>query len=135
VHEEDNVKTVLADSSSSAPAARAREMGVNRYQLLRDFDFTPADEYWSETGPVWAEARRAWREKLARSDELRVATKCGDTPVYQAMFSYAEKLRGETAPTKDEIRVFVDDLLECVTGSPGSTVAESVRLGPGGRRD
>ncbi len=115
VHEEDNVKTVLPSASAPVATARARESGVNRYERLEGFDFGPADAYWAETAPLWTEVRRAWTEKLASSSEVRISTRCGDTPVYVALFGYAEKLRGDAPPAPAEIRTYVGELIDCIT--------------------
>lgn len=115
VHEEDNLKTVLSPSPAGEPSAKAREVGVNRYDLLEGFDFGPANEYWRATGPLWAEVRSAWDAKLASSRELDIATTCDGTPVYVGLFTYAEKLQGDAPPSQDEMRAHVTELVDCVT--------------------
>ncbi|MDG2306144.1 MAG: hypothetical protein P8R42_16140 [Candidatus Binatia bacterium] len=114
VHEEDNRKTVLP-SATEPRKERARELGVNRYERLQGFDFTASDDYWRTTAPFWAEVRRGWNEKLAASAELDLATKCRDEAVYMSLFGYAQKMQGEAPPSREEIAVFVDDLVTCVT--------------------
>ncbi len=113
IHEEDNLKTVLPEATAPA-TAKAREIGVNRYERVRDFDFSASDAYWAATGPLWAEVRRAWTERLSQSDDLRIATKCGDTPVYMALFGYAQKFEGQTPPSADETRAYVGELIDCI---------------------
>src|SRR5262249_32300656 len=54
VHEQDNLKLVFANG---ATRRLAREMGVDRYERVRDFDFTAADAYWNATSSFWAAVR------------------------------------------------------------------------------
>ena len=115
VHEEDNLKVVLPDSSQSSQKVRSREKGVNRYELIEGFDFSGSDAYWEETGPLWKEVRRAWAQKFASTPEVQVATKCGDQPVFVALFGYAEKLRSKNPPEEEEIQAYVAELIECIT--------------------
>ncbi|MGR8921755.1 MAG: DUF6607 family protein, partial [Gammaproteobacteria bacterium] len=68
LHEQDNLKTVL-DEHGELDAERpylAREAGVNRYERVRDHDFTPADTYWQRTAAFWAAVREAWDEVTQR---------------------------------------------------------------------
>ena len=114
-HEEDNLKTVLGASRGDASTAKAREMGVNRYERLADFDFDAADAYWEATGPLWAEVRRQWRAKLAASSELDVATTCDGTPVFVSLFTYGQKYEEGSPPPPAEMREDVATLLDCIT--------------------
>lgn len=114
VHEEDNLKTELP-SGEGPGRTRAREVGVNRYETLEGFDFGPADTYLAETEPFWAEVRKAWTERLAQRDEIRVGTKCGETPIFMEFFGYAEKFRGPEVPSPEATRERVAELLDCIT--------------------
>lgn len=114
-HEEDNLKTVLPEKDGGMRTARAREIGVNRYEHLAQFDFDAADAYVQSTAPLWAEVRRQWDAKLESSTELDIATTCDETPVFIALFSYATKFEEGPAPSTPETRKFVADLIDCIT--------------------
>lgn len=114
VHEEDNLKRVLPDAAGGAVRTKAREIGVNRYDRIRGFDFSAADAYWRATGPLWAVVRRAWAERLAGTAALRVATACAGTPSFVLLFEYAARLEGGEAPASGTMEAFVDDLLDCI---------------------
>ncbi len=114
-HEEDNLKTVLGPSRGEPSTAKAREIGLNRYERLVDFDFDAADAYWEATGPLWAEVRLQWREKLAASPELGVATSCDGTPVFVSLFTYGRKFQEGSPPPPAEMRDYVATLIDCIT--------------------
>ena len=120
VHEEDNLKQALAAGRPDAETDRvlSREIGVNRYQGIEDFDFSAADAYWKETGPLWAEVRAAWKEKLASSSSLEVAKQCRGKPAFVELFGFAERLRGAEPPSAQERSAFVSELIDCITRPP-----------------
>jgi hypothetical protein len=110
VHEQDNLKVV------TGPPARpkAREVGVDRYELIAGFDFAPADAYWRATGPFWRIVRDAWTARLGAAPALHVSTTCKGTPVFAMFFEYAARLEGDAPPSDAEMRAFVDETLDCV---------------------
>ena len=61
VHEQENLKRVLStvSDSSGGTFVVARELGLNRYRRIADFDFSAGDEYWEKTGPFWAAVRHS----------------------------------------------------------------------------
>jgi len=109
---------VLDGASASVRTSRAREIGVNRYDRIADFDFSAADAYWRATGPFWKVVREAFNAKLASSKALKVETRCEQTPVFMALFQYAAEIEGGAKRTPGEMRTFVADLLACVTTAP-----------------
>ncbi|MBM4265895.1 MAG: hypothetical protein FJ144_04675 [Deltaproteobacteria bacterium] len=109
VHEEDNVKVVL-----EGPGAKAREVGVNRYERLSGFDFSVADAYWGSTGPFWVVVREAWAKRLSDSKTLRISTTCEGKPAFEPFFAYAAKLEAGPSPSREEMRTFVDEQLDCI---------------------
>ena len=76
VHDEDNLKQGGPQGENTA---RAREVGVNRYHQLEDFDFAAADEYWQTTKPFWKVVRLNWAKRFAENPTLQIRKKCGDT--------------------------------------------------------
>jgi uncharacterized protein DUF6607 len=113
VHEQDNAKLVLADGGTTRRLAR--EIGVDRYERIRDFDFSAADAYWNATAPFWALARAGWSERVARRRGLVVRATCGDEPGFAPFFRIASRLEsGEAIPAADQ-RKEVARILDCVT--------------------
>ena len=61
------------------PGARAREIGLNRYEHIVDFDFSMAETYWEKTGSFWASpemrgpcSSTSWRRSRSRRSWTRV---------------------------------------------------------------
>jgi hypothetical protein len=112
VHEQDNLKLVLA---SGETRRLARELGVDRYERIGDFDFSAADSYWNATAPFWALARAGWAERAARKRSFVVRASCGDEPRFAPFFRYADRLEnGEAIPAPDQRRE-VARILDCAT--------------------
>lgn len=91
VHSQDNLKKVLngPDEVSEETPFLAREIGVNRYDRIHGFDFSPADEYLNATGEYWSDVRRQWNELLAIQGSYSIASKCEDKKAYETFFSLA----------------------------------------------
>src|SRR5262249_40435632 len=111
VHEQDNLKLVLGEQTRRL----AREIGVDRYERLRDFDFAAADAYWNATSAFWALVRRGWSERAAQHARFRVHAKCGGEDAFVPFFRTAEQLEsGEAVPAAAQ-RAEVARVLDCVT--------------------
>ena len=126
VHEQDNLKLALAQVSRSDPKASedhqvgktrriAREVGVDRYERLRDFDFSAADTYWEATASFWALVRQGWAQRVASSPRLRVRTTCDGAEAFVPFFRTAERLESGEAIPLDAQRAEVERVLDCVT--------------------
>ena len=102
VHEEDNVKVVL-----DGPAAKAREIGVNRYERIVDFDFSAGDRYWERTDSFWAEVRAAWADIAERNDVFTFHDEIDGRGAFEPMFEYAAKLEAGEAYDAEHAREFI----------------------------
>ncbi len=96
-HRQNNLKAVLA-STGEAERYLAREYGVNRYQRLAGFDFTPGDEYLERTGPFWAEVRRVWQDIVEQHPRFVLAAKVDGEKLFSPMFAYADTVDGSFDP-------------------------------------
>lgn len=117
VHEEENYKLQLDGSGAVTGTAPylAKELGVNRYERIRDFDFSAGDEYWQRTAPYWADVRAVWREYFAAQQTLRIVEEAGGVPLFMALFEQAETLTtGEydSARTRELLRGILDAYVE-----------------------
>ncbi len=72
IQEEDNLKVKLSASSKqgqfdgiAAHSVLAREIGLNRYERIEGFDFSPAKEYWGKTQAFWDSVKDNWQDILA----------------------------------------------------------------------
>jgi hypothetical protein len=114
VHEQDNLKLVLADGKTRR---LAREIGVDRYERLRDFDFAAADAYWKATASFWALVRQGWTQRVAKAQRLRVRTTCDGAEAFVPFFTMAERLETGEAVAQDAQRAEIDRALDCVTAA------------------
>ena len=115
VHSQDNIKTVLSRPKviHAENPARARELGINRYERIQDFDFSAAETYWAKTSEYWAKVRSAWAEHLSVSDTVKVATMCGEERVYKKLFALATDVSDGTAPSGKKLTKKIDTIMSC----------------------
>lgn len=92
VHEQDNTKWDRADQTGYPYVAR--ELGVNEYRRVADFDFAPARAYFERTRNYWSAVRACWERVLAGSAPLEVA---GGAEVAEALGRVYE-MGNETTP-------------------------------------
>lgn len=113
VQEEENLKAAL--DSEGQPTAEApylaRELGVNRYERVRGFDFSAGDEYWSATGRFWANVRAAWADIFADRDVFVFTERVRGVALFEPMFEYAAKLDAGKAYDEQEARAFIRETL------------------------
>lgn len=114
VQEEENLKTVLDTDGAVAQTAPylARELGVNRYELIQDFDFSGADAYWASTAAFWSDVRAAWGELFTARSEFRMHEVVDGVALWHAMFEYAAELEGGADYDPEASRQFVAETLD-----------------------
>ncbi|MEM7410950.1 MAG: DUF6607 family protein [Myxococcota bacterium] len=118
VHEQDNRKRVLDTESGRPLADRAREIGVNRYQRIRGFDFSAGDAYWEATGRFWSEVRAAWDARVGTGRPLQVAKRCEDEPAFLPFFRAADRVVNDGPAPRAEQRAEIERILDCLV-TPG----------------
>lgn len=113
VHEQNNLKLVLNENGEPAEDERylARELGVNRYERLEDFDFSAGHEYWSRTEEYWLLVRTAWEEVYADHDRFRVADERDGRTLYERLFEYAEDIDADDFDA-EAARTFVRETID-----------------------
>ncbi len=114
VHEEDNYKLRLDEQGN--PAAEepylAREIGVNRYDRIVDFDFSAGDRYWESTSSFWRDVREVWQAFIDDSQRVRIAEQHDGTPLFAALFGLAEDYGDGETVSPEQNRSRVRDILE-----------------------
>jgi hypothetical protein len=90
VHEQDNEKLVL--DGAQAQSSQARELGIDRYERIVDFDFSASDAYWSATGDFWSAVREAWAARIDAGRDFEVARRCEGEEGFVPSFRYAARL-------------------------------------------
>src|SRR5690606_11053394 len=105
VQEEENYKVVLdaeGNRSGDTPYL-AKELGVNRYERVKDFDFSAGNEYWERTAPYWADVRVVWQEVFSAGERVKVREEADGIPLFAVLFEQAEVLT-ENAYDSDSAR-------------------------------
>jgi hypothetical protein len=126
VQEEDNLKVAL--DGEGRPIATepvlAKEVGLNRYERLKDFDPSAAERYLERTAPFWTAVQEAWAEiaRERRRFTLRAAPDQGQ--LFTPLFEYAEQLAGGTPWEPEAGRTFARKtvrgyLADGATSAPG----------------
>ena len=95
VHEEENYKLRLneqGEPQDNMPYV-AKEVGLNRYERIIDFDFSAGDEYWESTGAFWQDVRMVWQEYLDENERLQISGERNGVPLFAALFQRAEQAR------------------------------------------
>jgi hypothetical protein len=118
VQEEENYKVAL-DSSGARVAEQpylAKELGVNRYERIKDFDFSAGDRYWTQTGPFWADVRQVWQDYFDAQPELTIVEEVNGAPLFAVLFEQAETLTAnasyDSAAARERVRAILADYIE-----------------------
>ena len=91
VHTQDNIKTVLSAPGQIDEAfpALGRELGVNRYDRIVDFDFSEGDVYFEQTADYWEGVRNAWTTHLSSATTVYVDKHCNEERTFMTLFGLA----------------------------------------------
>jgi hypothetical protein len=102
VHEQQNNKVALgADGAPQAvEPVVGREFGFNRYELIREFDFSAGDRYLAATEPIWRVVREEWNSLLAAPEPVVLKGAPDRDRMFLPLFDMAESL--EQSPTADQ---------------------------------
>ena len=114
VQEEDNLKAVL-DADGELDASQAflsRELGVNRYERVANFDFSARDTYWDATAAFWTDVRAEWDRIYRERDRFRLAAPEGEPPLFLPMFDYAAGLEAGRDYDAAAGRAFIHETIE-----------------------
>ena len=95
-HEQNNLKAVVKASGKVSDFKVSEylsgETGLNRYERIRDFDFSEGKKYWESTKDYWREVRLKWKAVIKSKDSLRLKTKVYGKELYKAHFEFAQKM-------------------------------------------
>jgi len=106
VHEEENYKVRLDGQGEIAGGLPflAKELGVNRYERIVDFDFSAGDDYWQQTSRYWEDARAVWSELLSAADQHTIVESANGVPLFAVLFEQAETLSDDADYDSEEVR-------------------------------
>lgn len=105
LHEQQNNKVVLDAAGQPLPdtPVLAREIGVNRYERITGYDFSPGDRYVAATAPLWAAVRAEWAALAARPQPLSLRGAPDKDQLFVPLFAYAAELEAAATPPAAEV--------------------------------
>lgn len=118
VHEQQNNKVALeagGEPRSGNPVV-GREFGFNRYELIRDFDFSPGDRYLAATESLWKAVRAEWNALLSQAEPIRLKGAPDRDRMFLPLFEMAEELESREPPDAAATRELQDDARAKVRG-------------------
>ncbi len=92
VHEQENLKLNL--DKESGKEYLAKEIGINRYDRIKEFDFTSGDEYWEKTEDYWRAVRTIWAGIYAGNSEFVLNPRLEDKSLISKQFGFADSYDG-----------------------------------------
>ena len=84
----------------------AREFGLNRYEAISGFDWSPGDRYLTRTAPLWEAVRAEWDARIARGS-VTLKAPPDQAQLFGPLFEYADALDSGEQRTTNDIREFV----------------------------
>ena len=106
-HEQENNKAVI-DSQGQLTKILAREIGLNRYERIKDFDFSSGDKYWKASEPFWASLQKEWSERLVVGQDLKLIPRKERSKLMHQAFEKAEAFQQTSSNSGDQIDALVD---------------------------
>lgn len=113
IHEEQNYKVQLnaeGDITGAAPYL-SKEIGVNRYEKIIDFDFSAGDEYWQSTGPFWQDARIVWQNIFSSAEGHTILSNHDGVPLFAVLFELAEEYPATEAYDSKKVQAVLMEAL------------------------
>lgn len=96
IHEQQNNKVALNKTSQTLQLAErpvvAREMGFNRYERIKNYDFALGDTYLKNTEPLWREVRKQWSNLSQVNTSIHLRASPDKDGLYLPLFSFADDL-------------------------------------------
>ena len=113
VHEEDNLKVEVSGSDSEKiHTFKAREIGVARYEKIKNFRTSPALKYWESTKLFWADVRNEWQSIVESAEEIEIKSSYNDEKLFAIMFAYAAELENGKQYNRSDSKKFVAETLK-----------------------
>ncbi|MDC0422987.1 hypothetical protein OAL85_01780 [Methylophilaceae bacterium] len=103
VHEQNNKKVVLNDGHQ----VLAKEIGIARYQRIKDFNWEAGKDYWKNTNIFWRAVREAWNRKLDNSNSFKLQNKVDGEMLFTKLFMMADQY----AQGENEVLNSIEDIV------------------------
>ena len=69
----------------------AKEIGIARYERIKDFDWQAGKNYWDNTNVFWREVREAWNKKLENSKSFKLINEVNEEILFSKLFMMADQ--------------------------------------------
>ena len=114
IQEEDNLKLVLDSNgkpNQSAPYV-GREIGIARYERIKNYDFSGGDTYWLNTGKFWSNVRIAWQNIFDLHTKIKLKKTINEKQLFEYMLEYADEINSGSRKYNDNsAKDFINDTL------------------------
>ena len=107
IHEQENLKLMFNESGNKEYLAK--EIGLNRYDRIKDFDFTGGDQYWDKTNAYWKAVRLSWNDIYKSNKEFTFNPKIEDVGLISKQFEFADNYDGSM--TDQELKEHADRII------------------------
>jgi hypothetical protein len=104
VHEQNNKKVVLADNKK----VLAKEIGIGRYERIKDFNWEAGLKYWGETQSFWKEVRFVINNKLDNTKIFKLKASIDGVPMWNKLFMMADNYTKDEKKLRNDIQKIVD---------------------------
>ena len=91
VQQEENLKVKLLSPGQriESNAVVAKELGIARYERIKEHDWSAGEKYWKETNEFWSVVRSTWTRLLEENDTVTMKKDGYSDPLFQVMFAFA----------------------------------------------
>ena len=104
VHEQNNKKVLLNEGRE----VLAKEIGIARYERIKDFDWSEGKNYWGSTKIFWRTVREAWNKRLDNSKNFELKTEVAGEILFSKLFMMAEQY----AQGEEEVLNEIQDIIK-----------------------
>ena len=111
-HEQDNLKAVVSASDFKVNKYLAKETGLNRYERIKNFNFSEGKKYWENTRDYWKEVRLKWDSIIKSKDRIKLKTKLSGKEIHEAQFEFVQKMADtKKVISSEEIKKHVESTI------------------------
>ena len=103
VHEQNNSKVTKKNF------ILAREIGLARYQRIKNFDWSAGEIYWKKTEEFWREVRKVWTKEIENSKKIKVSQNTNDDILFIRLFELAEEYKNGNLQSLSKIDAIINE--------------------------